>query len=49
MRRCTMGVNWMKIRTKIRAGALSFNRNAVKIKTKVRAGALSFNRNSVKL
>jgi hypothetical protein len=38
-----------KIKTNVRAGALSFNHNGVKIKTKVRAGALSFNHNGVKI
>jgi hypothetical protein len=45
----------MKIKTKVRAGTLSMNRNGVakskkrgiKIKSKVRAGAITHNRNAI--
>jgi hypothetical protein len=40
---------YMKIKTKVRAGALTVNRNGVKVKTKVRAGALTVNRNVVRV
>jgi hypothetical protein len=38
----------MKIKSKVRAGAVISNRNGVKVKTKIRAGLLSSNRNAIK-
>jgi len=39
----------MRIKSKVRAGGISLNRNGVKVKTKIRSGGKSLNHNATRV